>query len=480
MVRTPPSPPPSAGPPASSSEGLDGRRPRSAASSGEDLRAEEARLLARIRELDVRIDREQSRPIEAARPRWRSGSSTSRSGASEELKSLTARMEREYPQYAALKYPRPCTIEEARACLADDEVALLYVLGVRGVVPGRRGQGRRPADGRASPSTAAAGRRDRRAGRGPDAAGGPGGRRQRPASSAPGRTGCCWPRRPRRSGARAWSSCRAGSLGLLPFELLVEPADAEGRRGPLPGRGASHPLRPVADGPALRPAAGSRPARARAAAVGPGRPGLRGGGRAAGRARRGLAAGDPLRGGEVSRRRPRRGVPAAARHRRGGRAGRGGSGGRPGEVLVGPEATEAAVKAASESAARWPGIATSTSPPTASSAWPTAPSRPGPVAGRRPAGRGRLPAARRGDGPAAQRRPGGALAPARPARAGCATPRGSAGLARAFLYAGSRGVLCSLWQVDDQATAELMADVYAGLKAGQPGGRGPAGGAARR
>ena len=44
---------------------------------------------------------------------------------------------------------------------------------------------------------------------------------------------------------------------------------------------------------------------------------------------------------------------------------------------------------------------------------------------------------------------------------------GVSGLARAFLYARSRAVLCSLWRVDDEATAELMADIYAGLKAGR-------------
>ena len=47
---------------------------------------------------------------------------------------------------------------------------------------------------------------------------------------------------------------------------------------------------------------------------------------------------------------------------------------------------------------------------------------------------------------------------------------GVSGLARAFLYAGSRGVLCSLWQVDDEATADLMADLYTNLKAGQSSG----------
>ena len=44
---------------------------------------------------------------------------------------------------------------------------------------------------------------------------------------------------------------------------------------------------------------------------------------------------------------------------------------------------------------------------------------------------------------------------------------GVSGLARAFLYAGSRGVLCSLWRVDDAATAELMVALDSGLKAGQ-------------
>jgi CHAT domain-containing protein len=45
---------------------------------------------------------------------------------------------------------------------------------------------------------------------------------------------------------------------------------------------------------------------------------------------------------------------------------------------------------------------------------------------------------------------------------------GVSGLARAFLYAGSRGVVCSLWQVGDAPTADLMAEFYAGLKAGTP------------
>jgi CHAT domain-containing protein len=45
---------------------------------------------------------------------------------------------------------------------------------------------------------------------------------------------------------------------------------------------------------------------------------------------------------------------------------------------------------------------------------------------------------------------------------------GVSSLARAFLYAGSRGVACTLWRVADEATADLIVDVYAGLKEGRP------------
>jgi tetratricopeptide (TPR) repeat protein/CHAT domain-containing protein len=57
----------------------------------------------------------------------------------------------------------------------------------------------------------------------------------------------------------------------------------------------------------------------------------------------------------------------------------------------------------------------------------------------------------------------------------CQTARGEmqpgegvVGLSRAFLYAGSRGVVCSLWNVDDERTATLMQGLYARLKEGRP------------
>ena len=45
---------------------------------------------------------------------------------------------------------------------------------------------------------------------------------------------------------------------------------------------------------------------------------------------------------------------------------------------------------------------------------------------------------------------------------------GVIGLSRAFLYAGSRGVVCSLWKVDDERTAALMEAMYKHLKEGKP------------
>ena len=44
------------------------------------------------------------------------------------------------------------------------------------------------------------------------------------------------------------------------------------------------------------------------------------------------------------------------------------------------------------------------------------------------------------------------------------------GLTRAFLVAGASRVLAALWPVDDATTAELMFDLYAGLRRGESPG----------
>ena len=46
-----------------------------------------------------------------------------------DLRTLIARMEKDFPLYAALKYPKACTIEQARACLDENEIALMFVVG---------------------------------------------------------------------------------------------------------------------------------------------------------------------------------------------------------------------------------------------------------------------------------------------------------------------------------------------------------------
>src|SRR5262249_52663842 len=45
---------------------------------------------------------------------------------------------------------------------------------------------------------------------------------------------------------------------------------------------------------------------------------------------------------------------------------------------------------------------------------------------------------------------------------------GVRGIARAFLYAGGRGVVGSLWAVEDRTTATLMTAMYRHLQAGRP------------
>jgi tetratricopeptide (TPR) repeat protein len=92
-----------------------------------ERRDKEAELLRRLREYDVRIEREENNPGKGDTPLpklWEG-----RQQAEAELLKLIAGMEMEFPRYAALKYPKPCSVEDARACLDANEVALHFVLG---------------------------------------------------------------------------------------------------------------------------------------------------------------------------------------------------------------------------------------------------------------------------------------------------------------------------------------------------------------
>jgi CHAT domain-containing protein/Tfp pilus assembly protein PilF len=96
-----------------------------------ELRTEEADLRRQLWELDMRIAKEQDKPSDQRDPDKVGQLLDQRRQVESQRDALIRRMEKEYPQYAALKYPRPCVLAEARACLAANEVALLFVPGQR-------------------------------------------------------------------------------------------------------------------------------------------------------------------------------------------------------------------------------------------------------------------------------------------------------------------------------------------------------------
>jgi CHAT domain-containing protein/Tfp pilus assembly protein PilF len=108
---------------------LGGPRARLLGGVKRELGLQEDELLKQLHELDGRLDGELSKPLAT-----RSGDRVreflaKRDRLEEQLQRLIERMKREHPRYAALRYPQPCTLPEARACLGPNEVALLYVLG---------------------------------------------------------------------------------------------------------------------------------------------------------------------------------------------------------------------------------------------------------------------------------------------------------------------------------------------------------------
>jgi tetratricopeptide (TPR) repeat protein/CHAT domain-containing protein len=90
---------------------------------------EEMDLLQDIRLLDLRLDKESARALDKRNPDLIGQLFSERREAEGKLKHLIGQLEKDYPQYAGLKYPGPCTLKQARECLKDDEVALLFVPG---------------------------------------------------------------------------------------------------------------------------------------------------------------------------------------------------------------------------------------------------------------------------------------------------------------------------------------------------------------
>jgi CHAT domain-containing protein/tetratricopeptide (TPR) repeat protein len=93
------------------------------------LRDREERLRQQLRAFETRIAKEQDKRSDYRDPHRVGQLLEEQKHIEGRLEQLIRQMEKDYPQYAALKYPKPCSLAEARACLAANEVALLFVPG---------------------------------------------------------------------------------------------------------------------------------------------------------------------------------------------------------------------------------------------------------------------------------------------------------------------------------------------------------------
>jgi CHAT domain-containing protein/tetratricopeptide (TPR) repeat protein len=428
---------------------------------GAELRAREKALDRRALELDVRIEEESNRPVERRDYPLIARLIEERAAVGTDRDRFIEGLERDHPRYAALKYPRPCPVEEARACLAEDEAALVFEPGAatsylivleKHPDPGTPGVAifDLPPAGEVAELVAAL--------------------TAEKTLEVEGRT--------RSLGRRAYEMLlgpaaakirgkslvvvAGGAFGRLPLELLVEPASAPDGDGPYLVRG--HRVRYAPSLTALHlidrwdgvravpdrtlwalgdPIFQSSDARWKAAADRTHPTGIDGATSDRGPFRRLEASGR-----EVERLRRLMGD-------------------RGSDVVLGREASEATVKRLSGDGtlARYRFLHLATH-------------------GVLNEGDEIRPSLVLSlvDDPGGQ---DGLLHPDEVARlrlnadlvvlSACRTGQGNiqdaegvTGLARSFLHAGSRGVVCSLWQVDDASTADLMVDLYAGLKAGLP------------
>jgi CHAT domain-containing protein/Flp pilus assembly protein TadD len=89
---------------------------------------QERDLLSSLRGLDLSIQKENAKTLEKRNADLVKQLYEQRQHKEAELNRLAERMRQEYPQYAALQYPRPCSLQQARDCLHDNEVAVLFAL----------------------------------------------------------------------------------------------------------------------------------------------------------------------------------------------------------------------------------------------------------------------------------------------------------------------------------------------------------------
>jgi CHAT domain-containing protein/Tfp pilus assembly protein PilF len=437
-----------------------------------ELRDQEAAFRRQLRELDTRIAREQDRPSDKRDPERVGKLLDEQKQMEARLNELVRRMEQEYPQYAALKYPKPCSLAEARACLAPKEVALLFVPGNKRsyviLVDARPARGDRAHGLAIYPLPGHA-----------DIADGISRLTERDTFEALGKARAAArhayqlllaPVRERIRG-KDLVVVPGGPLAYVPFEALVEDGHYLIERHRIryaPSLTALHLVRlweqtrpqpqrslwaladPVYDKADERVAEAKDLAQAtrdalakyltrsdRGPATGEAYPRLRFTGQEAEAIRAGLGAADA-------------------------------------DVLTGLQASEAAVKAASEKGllgrARYVHFAThgilglDTGQPPALVLSLVGND------GERDADGGVNDGFLRLDEVTRLRLNADlvVLSACETGKGRLSAGEGVTGLARAFLYAGSRGVVCSLWSVDDRETAHLMAQLYAGLKDGQP------------
>ena len=428
----------------------------------DELRLEETQLLQRLKQTDARLESILAMPLDQRDETLLRPLIDAQKRDKAALEKLIRRMENQYPAFAALKYPRPISLEKARACLGDREVALLFVTGAEEfrmcLLLDNRGASRLV---KLPPSHEIADL----------------------VAAITDEHVLASPTRVRSLGAEGFElllapladSIRdkdllivpAGPLCFLPFELLVE--KAAGRRGRFLIE--SHRVRYAPSLTTLHVVQQSK----RARTVAP--------------TDLLLAVGDPIYGPDderitagkdlakssraaldefLTRTRSPQDKAAVGRLRFSGQEVtriRDILGTGPDSVLTGLQASEAAVKAASAKGilarARYVHFATH--------------GMLGLDTGRQPSLLLNLVGNDAEDGflqidEVTQLKLNADLV----VLSACETGKGqmhqgegAISLARAFLYAGSNGVVCSLWAVDDAHTAELMADVYRQLKTGR-------------
>jgi CHAT domain-containing protein/tetratricopeptide (TPR) repeat protein len=95
-----------------------------------ELHDQEMFWRASLRRVEDLLQQEQSRPVDARDAERVGQLQAEDEQLQKKLAAHIARLERDFPQYAALKYPRPCSLDDARRCLSPSEVALVFLPGM--------------------------------------------------------------------------------------------------------------------------------------------------------------------------------------------------------------------------------------------------------------------------------------------------------------------------------------------------------------